>query len=81
MTQRVRWTRRRIKVTTALWVSPSQVFRQTVQLCRVCGPAADPGAQRAAPEPGQLLELLVLPQSAQVQRRQEVQYLLGTRQR
>lgn len=71
----------RIKVTTALWVSPSQVFRQTVQLCRLCRPAPDPGAQRAAQEPGQLLEHLVHPEPAQVRRRQEVQHLLGAGQR
>lgn len=72
---------KRIKVTTALWVSPSQVFRQTVQLCRLCWSAPDPGAQRAAQEPRQLLEHLLHPEPPQVRRWQEVQHLLGAGQR
>lgn len=71
----------RIKVTTALWVSPSQVFRQTVQLCRLCWSAPDPGAQRAAQEPRQLVEHLIHPEPPEVQCWQEVQHLLGAGQR
>lgn len=63
-----------------LRVSPSQVFRQTVQLCRVWWSTPDPGAQRAAQEPRQLLEFLLHTQPPEVQRRQEVQHLLGAGQ-
>lgn len=68
---------KRIKVTTALWVSPSQVFRQTVQLCRLCWSAPDPGAQRAAQKPRQLLEHLLHPEPPKVRRWKEVQHILG----
>ncbi|TMS04855.1 Inactive heparanase-2, partial [Larimichthys crocea] len=71
---------KRIKVTTALWVSPSQVFRQTVQLCRLCRSAPDPGTQRVAQKPRQLLEHLLHPEPPEVWRRQEVQHLLGAGQ-
>lgn len=71
----------RIKVTTALWVSPSQVFRQIVQLCRLCWSASHPGAQRSTQKPRPLLEHLLHPQPSQVQRWKEVQHLLGVRQR
>lgn len=70
----------RIRVTTALWVSPSQVFRQTVQLCRLCWSAPDPGAQRSPQKPRQLLEHLLHAEPSQVQRWQEVQHLLGAGQ-
>lgn len=70
----------RIRVTTALWVSPSQVFRQTVQLCRLCWSAPDPGDQRSPQKPRQLLEHLLHAEPSQVQRRQEVQHFLGAGQ-
>lgn len=70
----------RIRVTTALWVSPSQVFRQTVQLCRLCWSAPDPGAQRSPQKHRQLLEHLLHAEPSQVQRWQEVQHLLGAGQ-
>lgn len=72
---------KRVKVTTALWVSPSQVFRQTVQFCQLCRSAPDPRSQRAAQKPRQLLEHLLDAEPPQVRRRQEVQHLLGARQR
>lgn len=71
---------KRIKVTTALWVFPSQVFRQTVQLCRLCWPAPDPGAQRTTQKSRQLLEHLLHPQPPEVQRWEEIQHLLGAGQ-
>lgn len=70
----------RIKVTTALWVSPSQVFRQIVQLCRLCWSASHPGTQRSTQKSRPLLEHLLHPQPSQVQRWKEVQHLLGVRQ-
>lgn len=72
---------KRIKVTTALWVSPSQVFRQTVQLCRLCWPAPDPGAQRSAQKPRQLLEHILHTEPPEVRCWKEVQHLLGAGQR
>lgn len=68
---------KRIKVTTTLWVSPSQVFRQTVQLCRLRWSAPDPWTQCAAQKPGQLLEHFLHPEPPQVWRWQEVQHLMG----
>lgn len=61
--------------------SPSQVFRQTVQLCRLCWSAPDPGAQRPAQKPRQLLERVVHPEPPEIQRWQEIQHFLGAGQR
>lgn len=71
---------KRIKVTTALWVSPSQVFRQTVQLCRLRWSTPDPGAQRSSQKPRQLLEHLLYPEPPEIRRWQEVQHILGAGQ-